>query len=252
MTRTALGLALAIGLASVPVTLVAGEQTDGSTRLSMDIAVTRYLVDANGKRMGPDAEAIRYRLARQKTSRGWRTTMTMGVPSAAPLAGGPVNRFLGGRVDVDEAGRFTMFDKDGHEVDVPAAMRPVVAPEITGEWSQWVQSAAERRAQRDERLAEIEAMYGKPSASVGGLSRFVRRTGDDVEELLWDAANALPVELNVARGGALKGRITFDYAEQPGRGLVRRGIRSETIVNEQGHRAITLTEFSNVVSGQER
>jgi hypothetical protein len=29
--------------------------------------------------------------------------------------------------------------------------------------------------------------------------------------------------------------------------LIRRGMRSEMTINEQGHRAITETEFSNVV-----
>jgi hypothetical protein len=180
--------------------------------------------------------------------------MTMGEAArlSGAQAGAPVNRFLGGRVEVDEGGRFTMFDKDGHEVDVPTALRPVVAPEMSGEWSHWMQSAAERRQTRDRRLAEVEAMYGRSLSSERGLARFVRRTGDGVEELLWDTANGVPVELNVVQGGALKGRITFSYAEQPDRGLVRRGIRAETIVNEQGHRAVTLTEFTNIVVGQER
>ena len=84
-----------------------------------------------------------------------------------------------------------------------------------------------------------------------GLSRYVKQTDDNLEELLLDVTSGLPVQHNVVKAGVLRGQITFDYSEHPGRGLTRRSMRSETMLNDDGHRAITTTEFTNVVIEQE-
>lgn len=221
------------------------------TKQSMDIAITRSIVDANGERIGLPAQTIRYRLSRVKTDTGWLTTMTLGAPddrSRDQIAGNP---FFGGRVEVDPTGKFALFDNTGREVAVPAGMAAAV-PLFGGDWSASLQVMSTEAASRKARVEEVEAEYGRPVGQVRGFSQYLRRSGENVEELLYDPALGIPVELNVMRGNALQGHMAFDYVEWQGRGLVRRGIRSEAVLNDDGHRAVTITAFANVVGDREK
>jgi hypothetical protein len=216
----------------------------------MDIAITRSVVDASGDRIGLPAQTIHYRLSRVKTGGGWHTTLSLGVPDGTSREQTARNPFFGGRVEFDHNGRFAMFDNTGREVPIPAAMATVV-PRF-GDFAESLQIISLAADSRQSRVDEVEAKYGRPTGRVRGLAQYLRRSGEDVEELLVDVALAVPVELNVMRGDALKGRLVFDYAEQPGRGVVRRGTRSEAVLNDDGDRAVTTTAFANLVVERER
>jgi hypothetical protein len=222
------------------------------TKQRMDIAVTRSVVDVNGERIGPPAQIIRYQMIRVKTDGGWHTTMTLGAPDGASRDQRAKNPFFGGRVEFDHDGGFAMFDNTGREVPVPAGMAAVVPRLGGGDWTESLQVVSTAANSRKARREEVEAKYGRPAGKVRGHTQYLRRTGEDVEELLYDAALGIPVELNVMRGDVLKARIAFDYVEQHGRGLVRRGIRSEAVLNDDGDRAVTTTAFANVVVEREK
>jgi hypothetical protein len=223
-------------------------QSRAGTKQSMDMVINRWVVDAKGQPIGPRVDALRYHLERVKTDNGWRTTLVLGVSNSQQS--GPPNPFLGGRIEFDEMGRFGMFDKDGQEVAIPPRLRPSVGLKFDDDWSGVLAGSSTDTARRA-RVAQVEARYGRSTGKVRGLSRYVKQTGEDVEELLMDASSGLPVEINVVQAGLLRGQVTFDYAEQPGRGLMRRAMRSETMLNDQGDRAVTTTEFTNVSFAQE-
>jgi hypothetical protein len=223
-------------------------QSRAGTKQSMDMVINRWVVDAKGQPIGPRADALRYHVERIKTDKGWRTTVVLPVSNGQQSA--PPNPFVGGRIEFDESGAFGMFDKDGHEVAIPSRLRSASGLNFDGDWSGWLTGGSPESARRA-RVAQVEARYGRSKGKLRGLSRYVKQTGESLEELLVDATSGLPVEVNVVQAGLLRGQVTFNYVQQPGRGIVRREMRSETRLNERGDRAVTTTEFTNVVVEQE-
>jgi hypothetical protein len=214
------------------------------TRQSMDIMVTRYTVDANGERMGAPMQTIRYELSRVLTESGWKTTMTLGAPHGASSAEIARNPFFGGRVELDASGAFVLFDNEGRPVPVPAMMRAL--PVMSDDWSASIDGISITATSRADRLKEVEAKYGPPAGRILGRSQYLRRNGNQLEELLLDESTGVPMEINVAEDNELKGHVAFEYATVPGGRLRRKAMRSEFIVSEKGDRAITLSEFSSV------
>ena len=194
-------------------------QVRAGAKQSMDMVVTRWVVDAKGQHIGPPADALRYHLARVKTDTGWRTTLVVGAPGGEQRAA--ADPFAGGRIEFDENGGFAMFDKDGREVAIPSALRPPVGLTFDGDLSGWAADASKESARRA-RVSQAEARYGPSTGKVRGLSRYVKQTGDNLEELLLDVTSGLPVQHNVVKAGVLRGQITFDYSEHPGRAVTRR------------------------------
>jgi hypothetical protein len=218
--------------------------TTGTTR-QMDIVVTRYLVDASGQHSGPPAQTVRYRIARIQTNQGWHTIMTLGAPDAASPEAQARNPFLGGRLEIDHAGAFTMFDNQGREIRLPD--RPgSLATTLTDRWSESLEHIDTSPATRRARVQEVEAKYGRPAGRIRGLNQYLRKAGDDVEELLFDDVRSVPVELNIMRHDVLHGHVAFEYAGAPGGRLHRRRTRSEARVTNDGHRMVTVAEFSNI------
>ena len=80
-----------------------------------------------------------------------------------------------------------------------------------------------------------------------GLERFVENRDGNTTEVLSDPAWSVPVEINVARDGALVSHSVLSYDEAPGVGLVRRRIRSEQLLSpESGDRALVDFELTNI------
>ena len=250
MTRTVVVLSALLWVVAASTDAVAQRAPSrAGTKQSMDLVISRWVVDAKGQHIGPPVDPLRCHLERVKTGKGWRTTIVLGVSNAQQPA--PTNPFHGSRIEFDETGAFAMFDKDGQEVAVPTRLKPVGGLKFDADWSSEL-TASNTETARKARVAEVEARYGRSTGKVRGLSRYVRQTAEELEELLVDTNSGLPAEFNVVHAGVLKGQVTFDYAEQPGRGHVRRAMRSETTLNEQGHRAVTTTEFTNVAIEQEK
>jgi hypothetical protein len=82
---------------------------------------------------------------------------------------------------------------------------------------------------------------------VRGLDRFVATEADQSREVLVDPSSALPIEMNLMRGGTLVSHRTMRYEAGPGGTLVRRAMRSERLVSPvSGERAVVDTEFTSV------
>lgn len=248
------GVALTVAVLWIAMSGAAAAQQVAreGTRQSMDVVVTRHVEDANGKRIGLAAETVRYRVMRIKTSTGWRTVMTIGAPDGASREAMARNPFFGGRVEIDEAGTLAMFDNAGTRIALPSKLRVPSADLLRGEWSQSLDGFYASPQQRKVRMADVERRYGGARGTVRGLAQYIRRNGESMEELLVDGRFGVPRELNVMQRERLTGRMLFDYVERPGRGIVRRGVRAEALVNDQGDRAVTTTEFSSVATTQER
>jgi hypothetical protein len=244
MKRAVVGSTTAFCLA-LSISAGAQDAVEIGTKQTMDIAVTRSVVNADGEPLGPPAQTIRYRLWRVKTADGWETTMTLGAPNGTSREEIARNPFFGGRVEIDASGVLALFDNAGRAIPIPDAMRIAAIPAFSGDWSAALDGVSTAARSRRARIEEVEAKYGHRAGNVRGLAQYLRRAGEDIEELLFDEVRAVPVELNVVRGDVLHAHVAFDYVER-GRGLLRRRIQSETIVNDEGHRAITATEFSPV------
>ena len=225
--------------AAQPVRKADGKRT-------IDITVTRYVVDARGERIGAPSQTVRYHLSRIRTDAGSTTTMTVAAPEGATAQEVARNPMFGGRVEFDSTGQLTMFDGQGRPLSLPAGVRIPALPLMTEDWSQALDGLSTDDDSRRARLKELELKYGKPASSVRGLAQYLRRTGRESEELLVDQASGVAVELNMMEGDQLKGRLGFEYAEEPDRRIRRRATRSEFTINEEGHRAITIAEFSRV------
>jgi hypothetical protein len=112
---------------------------------------------------------------------------------------------------------------------------------------EWVEHLLPTAAGRLRRRSALARDLGSAQGSVRGLERFVRVVDGATTEVLSDPAWAVPVEINVARDGALVSHSVLSYEEEPGVGLVRRRMKSEQRLSpESGDRALVDVELSNV------
>jgi len=111
----------------------------------------------------------------------------------------------------------------------------------------WVEHLLPSAAGRAARRAAFARDMGSAQGTVRGLERFVENRDGNTTEVLSDPAWSVPVEINVARDGALVSHSVLSYDEDPGVGLVRRRIRSEQLLSpESGDRALVDFELTNI------
>jgi hypothetical protein len=111
----------------------------------------------------------------------------------------------------------------------------------------WVEHLMPTAAGQGTRRAALARDMGSPQGMVRGLERFVQSRDGNTTEVLSDPTWSVPVEINVARDGALVSHSILSYDEEPGVGLVRRRIRSEQLLSpESGDRALVDFELSNI------
>ena len=116
---------------------------------------------------------------------------------------------------------------------------------------EWVEHLLPSAAGRGARRAAFARDMGSPQGLVRGLERFVHDRDGHTTEVLSDPTWSVPVEINVARDGALVSHSVLSYDEDPGAGLVRRRIRSEQLLSpESGDRALVDFELSNIRLGR--
>jgi len=112
---------------------------------------------------------------------------------------------------------------------------------------EWVEHLLPSAAGRTSRRAAFARDMGSPQGLVRGLERFVQDRDGSTTEILSDPTWSVPVEINVARDGALVSHSVLSYDEAPGVGLVRRRIRSEQLLSpESGDRALVDFELTNI------
>ena len=160
--------------------------------------------------------------------------------AASAIAGTPLPAHLEavrGAAASFKAGLATAVAAGAAASDPPAALRS----------REWVDHLLPNAAERGARRAAFTRDMGSPQGLVRGLERFVQERDGTTTEVLSDPAWSVPVEINVARDGALVSHSVLSYDEDPGVGLVRRRIRSEQLLSaESGDRAVVDFELANI------
>jgi hypothetical protein len=260
---------------ATPPTAETPPVVDASDRgLKADVSVRQEWTDESGQRVPGSPRALTYRLEQAFTAVGWTTSMSL-VEADQPATGitadplRPDDPFVVVRMVHDERRGLRLFNRRGDRVPLPDRADRRVFRE-TGEvprshqiddvlgraasasrgkipgpaWaSRLVVAQSAARA-----LAEaLRAALGTPVDHVGGLDRYVAVRPDAMAEVLVDPAAALPVEINVVRGGSLAARTRFGYDTASGDVLVRRRMLIERAApGGRGGRVVTDIELSNV------
>jgi hypothetical protein len=245
--------------------------------LQADLVIRQRQVTADGAPLGAAAPGIMLHVDRRLQSGHWKLTMTMtGVekpvvttPKGTTLLENP---FVVARLEFDEdaGGAPVLYDRSGRQVTLPTTeqqrqlgvaaslRRTTWDPDVTSGQVAGAPPPAGGRTITTGLVAEAGlaparrqrflARYGRPVGRVHGLDRFLRSTGSQVEEALVTPDSSLPVEVNVARGGALASHVQVTYEAHPVAGFARRLVHSEQLSNAaSGARIVTDVEMTNLV-----
>jgi hypothetical protein len=128
----------------------------------------------------------------------------------------------------------------------------VTRPAATRDWAEVLVASP---ADRTRRKQALERTFGPVVGQVRGLDRVVRVKADakNVDELLVDPKSGLPLEANTMRNGQLVSQRTFAYEQNAAGDLVRRGIRTESLVpNDSSRHMVVDVEFSHLTFERRR
>lgn len=243
---------------------------DAWDTLVADVLVTSRRVTRQGTPTGATAPPVRYRVERSRVAGRWRTTMTLAdVPGPQILStNGTINadtRSAIARIEDDEDGTGPRFvDRSGQVVAAPTDAelariarggRPV-RPDRTGRPATrrrdagdagWIRQLLPAARDKGVRRAALERTHGAPVGRVRGLDRFVSTEGDGAREVLADPVSALPVEVNVTRGGRLLSHREIRYEPGPGGAPRQRSVRVERLISPaSGERTITEIDYTTL------
>ena len=228
--------------------------------------------------------ARHFSLERRRSTRGWSTTLTLADPVAegGGLTHGPIG--AGAAVRIEDSGEdepFRLFDRTGREIFMPSDVEidrllPAVGnsggqvPGVGADKSRrpgrsllsrpvrqrstglaWLSSVANSVEGRAERGRRVQASMGRPSGRERGLDRYITEDGAQQRELLFDAQQAVPVEVNTAVNGVLQSHTTLTYDADVRGTLYRTGIRTERLDgNNLRSRTVSELKISNIRSGK--
>ncbi|MEO8483887.1 MAG: hypothetical protein ABI634_16880 [Acidobacteriota bacterium] len=245
--------------------------------MQADLRIRQIQVAADGTPLGVAAPGVVLHVDRRLQAGHWRLTMTMsGVdrPTVTTPRGTTMleNPFVVSRLEYDEdaGGEPLLYDRAGRRIGVAteeqrrrlgvaaSLRRTTWDPDVlAGQVGRAAVPAGGRQmttglvaeaGQAPTRRQRLEARYGRVVGRVRGLDRFVLVTGSQTEEALVTTDSALPVEVNVARGGSLASHIRLTYDSNPAVGFVRRLLHGEEVSNEvSGARLVTDVEMANLV-----
>ena len=227
--------------------------TDTWNTLTLDVSVKRQHLTKSGVIIGAPTPTATYRLERSNRIGGWKTVITvLSVDRASTYAlTGAVTApapFPIARIEDDEDGTpVRAYDTRGRLVKPIAAPVgvPTFAPARSG-GREWIEAFVVTPAGKPNRLLQLERRFG-PGTAAGLLTRYSRRDGDLVQEVLVDPGSLAPIEHNTSRGGTLTGRRTFTYGAVPSDAVVRTAVHSETYASSGADdRAVVDTTFSNI------
>ena len=86
---------------------------------------------------------------------------------------------------------------------------------------------------RSARRAALQRRFGKALGKLRGHERYVQTVADETTELLLDETWAVPVEVNIVRGGVLRSHARFVYERGSDHSLVRRRSHAEQAVESK-------------------
>jgi hypothetical protein len=211
-----------------------------------DVVVERATIDREN-RVVERMPTVRYRLIQRMAAAGLQTEVRFRGTPPFPGRGPLQDPSAGFRVVMSEAEGIQVFGPDGQRIaqnSAPAGPAPA-SPHESGLVAP--RSLAERRA-------ALAAAFGPAAGRVRTRQRFLRRTGEEVAEVLVDPTSSLPVEVNTVRGGKLLARSLFTYRTLPDGRVVRASQRDETAADSDdssGRRSVTLTTYQPVAGGEQ-
>jgi hypothetical protein len=263
-------------LAAVPLAVLLGDQLLARAaaepdRVTADLSVRQGQGAETGERIDWAPER-RYRLARERTTRGWRTSITMAGDTTS-------SGDIVGVVDGGDDEPLQLVDRKGHTRPMPTAAdiggllkylpRPKGAPTESftrqlglepptrpgvrparqrNEGADWLRSMVSSAADREKRGRVLRTTLGQSRGRVRGLDQYIVSDGDTRREVLVDPVQAVPMEVNVGTGATLASRTLLTYQADVQGNLYRTGMRTERVFTggEKPSRAITDVRVSNI------
>lgn|SRR5690606_34222449 len=249
-----------------------------------DLVVRHRRFDDNGRPVGEGSD-VSYTLTRQRRGGQWITSMDVRAPGLTTIyPDGPrhiPNRFAPVRIEQAEGAEEALWliDADGNRRKAPtrdelealttklraslgvAASRESDATlDIPGQRDRDPGTPAQARSSMpvdvyaradhaSERRATLARDFGEPRGRVGGFDRYVRDDEAGRTEVLVDPQTALPAEIHSSNPAGDQTFIEARYERDPGRGHVRRLLRSEQRFVEVPGTTVTEVEVTRLVVG---
>jgi hypothetical protein len=214
---------------------------------SADVVIDEQVVNEQGTVVETRPQTA-YRMTVRRGARGLRTEIV--YPQARLFPKGPlVDPRSGYRIEVgNDLSQGRIYDASGALVFGPAddtAAADPGGPANTG------LVLADRDVRTRKR--ELVRKFGQALERVRGRDRYLASEGDVVAETLVEPTTNLPVEVNVARDGALAERTAISYARMPGgRWYVARTRSEVALPGDGGRRFVSTRTHTNVVSREAR
>jgi hypothetical protein len=278
MIACAMALAIAVPSLEAEVRPGGAGPADRWNRFSADVTVRRTVVDAGGDPAANRTPPTTYRWERTQSAAGWKTTMEVkgsvraafvtptGALQEMPPAvtrieddgddGGPVFYGLNGkRLRLPAAAdRQKMGVGDDVFAKADALVRPEMGERRGGaraapQGREWIEALMPSPDKRAARAQGLKRRFGAARDAWQGRDRYVEVRGDDATEVLVDGVLAVPVEINVVRGGMLRSHATFAYGPGPGGSMLRRSAHVERALDDgkaTSARMVMDVEIANV------
>ena len=216
---------------------------------SADVEIEESIVDEHGAVVEARPKT-RYRMAMRRTARGLQTEIV--YPEARLFPKGPLTDPRGGlRIVADrELSQTRIYDARGQLILGPpdATADPAGENGVTQESGMVLSDRGARG-----RASEFVRRFGPSLGRLGGRDRYLASQGDELTETLVEPSTMLPVEINVARGGALAHRTAIAYGRMPGGRWYIATMRSEmALPDDAGRRFVSKRSYMNVVSQEAR
>ncbi len=231
-----------------PAVVSDGGNTGALPVYSADVEIEESIVDEHGAVVEVRPKT-RYRMAVRRTARGLQTEIV--YPEARLFPKGPL-------VDPRSGFRFVfggdlasgrIYNATGAAVLGPAREASDGPDVAAGAASGLVLADRDLRTRR----SDLVRRFGPALGRMAGRDRYLSSEGDLLTETFVEPATMLPVEVNVARGGALEHRTSIAYGRMPGgRWYVARTRNEMALPGQAGRRFVSDRTHLNVVSQEAR
>lgn len=252
ISRYARGAALAAMVMASAVTARAGQRalpdSHDTPVFSADVVIDEHVVDEQGT-VVETRPTTTYRMTVRRGARGLRTEIV--YPPARLFSKGPlVDPRSGYRIEVgSDLSQGRIYDASGALVFGPADSAATAADPDAPTNTGLVLADRDVRTRR----RQLERTFGQALERIKGRDRYLANEGDLLTETLVEPATNLPVEVNVARDGALAERTAISYGRMPGgRWYVARTRNEVALPGGAGRRVVTTRTHTNVVSQEAR
>lgn len=225
----------------------AGQAADDTAVFSADVAIDEQVVDERGY-VVETRPPTTYRLTVRRGARGLRSEIEYA----------PTKLFAKGPLADPRSGYRMEFDGDmtqGRIYDAAGSLVFGLPDGAAAPSADATDTTGLVLVDRDSRTRKHDLVrrFGAALERIGGRDRYLTSEGEVLTETLVEPATMLPVEVNVARGGALEQRTSIAYAPMPGGRWYVARTRSELALPDQaGRRFVSTRTHTNVVAREAR